>query len=139
MNEKQDRSKRFAQLIGIELKANFARAEMSQAEVAEKLGHSKSGYSRWLNAKPSIPFEAFLNTCELIGVNPATVIETAYGRLISEMGTPDSSPILDVSQLTDEQKTQIVLEKLRQGDMTLQANTDPDKEAMANGGENPEE
>jgi transcriptional regulator with XRE-family HTH domain len=89
----EDRSKRFAQLIGLELKANFAREETSQAEVAEKLGHSKSGYSRWLNAKPSMPVEALLNTCESIGVDPRIVIDAAYRRLIEEMG-----PYEDASQ-----------------------------------------
>ena len=85
-NEQEVRSHRFAQLIGLELKASFARHETSQAEVAERLGHSKSGYSRWLNAKPSIPMEALLNTCELIGADPRQILDAAYDRLLSEMG-----------------------------------------------------
>lgn len=83
---KEQRSKRFAQLIGYELKANFAREGTSQAEVAERLGHSKSGYSRWINAKPSMPLEAFINTCELINVDPRQVVDAAYTRLIEELG-----------------------------------------------------
>jgi transcriptional regulator with XRE-family HTH domain len=87
MSEIRDRrSNRFAQLLGLELKANFAREETSQAEVAEQLGHSKSGYSRWLNAKPSMPVEALLNTCELIGVDPRAIVDAAYRRLLEEMG-----------------------------------------------------
>ncbi len=85
---KEQRSKRFAQLIGYELKANFAREGTSQAEVAERLGHSKSGYSRWINAKPSMPLEAFINTCELINVDPRQVVDAAYTRLIEELGAP---------------------------------------------------
>lgn len=84
---KEQRSKRFAQLIGYELKANFAREGTSQAEVAERLGHSKSGYSRWINAKPSMPLEAFINTCELINVDPRQVVDAAYTRLIEELET----------------------------------------------------
>ena len=83
---KEQRSKRFAQLIGYELKADFAREGTSQAEVAERLGHSKSGYSRWINAKPSMPLEAFINTCELINVDPRQVVDAAYTRLIEELG-----------------------------------------------------
>ena len=87
------RDSRFAQLIGLELKAEFARKEISQGDVADKLGHSRSGYSRWLNAKPSMPLEAFLNTCELIGADPRTIMDAAYERLTKEMGNPqDISP-----------------------------------------------
>ena len=82
------RDSRFAQLIGLELKAEFARKEISQGDVADKLGHSRSGYSRWLNAKPSIPLEAFLNTCELIGADPRAIMDAAYERLTKEMGHP---------------------------------------------------
>lgn len=85
-NIQSERSHRFSQLVGLELKASFARHETSQAEVAVKLGHSKSGYSRWLNAKPSMPMEALLNTCELIGVDPRDIMDAAYRRLIAEMG-----------------------------------------------------
>ncbi len=85
-NIQGERSHRFSQLVGLELKASFARHETSQAEVAVKLGHSKSGYSRWLNAKPSMPMEALLNTCELIGVDPRDIMDAAYRRLIAEMG-----------------------------------------------------
>lgn len=83
------RDSRFAQLIGLELKAEFARKEISQGDVADKLGHSRSGYSRWLNAKPSMPLEAFLNTCELIGADPRAIMDAAYGRLTKEMGQPE--------------------------------------------------
>lgn len=94
---KEQRSKRFAQLIGYELKANFAREGTSQAEVAERLGHSKSGYSRWINAKPSMPLEAFINTCELINVDPRQVVDAAYTRLIEELGAPPT-----IVQVTDD-------------------------------------
>ena len=94
---KEQRSKRFAQLIGYELKANFTREGTSQAEVAERLGHSKSGYSRWINAKPSMPLEAFINTCELINVDPRQVVDAAYTRLIEELGAPPT-----IAQVADD-------------------------------------
>lgn len=87
MNEIQGmRSHRFSQLIGLELKAEFARKEVSQTGVADSLGHSRTSYSKWMNAKPSMPFEAFLNTCELIGADPRQIMNSAYKRLITEMG-----------------------------------------------------
>ncbi|MCH9277242.1 helix-turn-helix domain-containing protein, partial [Bifidobacterium amazonense] len=119
---------RFSQLVGLELKASFARHETSQAEVAEKLGHSKSGYSRWLNAKPSMPMEALLNTCELIGVDPRDVFNAAYQRLIDEMGeyspdtaTRDAVSNDDIDALAD----QIAADPER---FHLAASIDPNKE-----------
>lgn len=134
MKEKQDRSNRFAQLIGLELKANFARVEISQAEVAENLGHSKSGYSRWLNAKPSMPIEAFLNTCELIGVNPVKVIDSAYSRLLKEFSatSPDK---FDVSQLSEDARKEMALKNLAEHDMGIAALEDKNKNALIDRGE----
>lgn len=95
MSKETNRSERFAQLVGLELKGNFASRNISQTKIADELGHSRSGYSKWLNAKPSIPLEALLNTCELIDADPRSVIDSAYSRLISEMGerrlVPNSS------------------------------------------------
>ena len=106
MSKIQDeRSHRFSQLIGLELKASFARHETSQADVAEKLGHSKSGYSRWLNAKPSMPMEALINTCELLGVDPREVFNAAYRRLIEEMG--ECKTALAGERLVDDEQARI--------------------------------
>ncbi|MEE8667253.1 MAG: helix-turn-helix transcriptional regulator [Bifidobacterium mongoliense] len=87
------RSHRFALLLGLELKGNFARLQVSQTRIADKLGHSRTSYSKWLNAKPSMPIEALLNTCELIGLDPREIVNAAYERLIEEMG-----PYVDKSQ-----------------------------------------
>ena len=87
MNEIQkNRSHRFAQLVRLELKADFTRHEVSQTSVADRLGHSRTSFSKWLNAKPSMPMEALINTCELLGVDPREVFNAAYRRLIEEMG-----------------------------------------------------
>lgn len=86
------RSTRFAQLVGLELKGEFAKHGYSQGKVADELGHSRGGYSKWINAKPSMPMEAFLNTCELIDVDPRNVMDAAYSRLIEEMGPVQSEP-----------------------------------------------
>ena len=128
MSKIQDeRSHRFSQLIGLELKASFARHETSQADVAEKLGHSKSGYSRWLNAKPSMPMEALINTCELLGVDPPEVFNAAYRRLIEEMG--ECKTALAGERLVDDEQARIdeTLKKLHRGDMDIVALEDEHK------------
>jgi transcriptional regulator with XRE-family HTH domain len=131
---RDQRSNRFAQLLGLELKANFAREETSQAEVAERLGHSKSGYSRWLNAKPSMPLEVLLNTCELIGVDPRTIVDSAYRRLIEEMGEYSAgSPSIDISQLPAEERADLAVERFTRDQLTAAANKDPNKEREMEG------
>lgn len=35
-----------------------------------------------------MPLETFVNTCELIGVDPRQVVDAAYARLVEEMGEP---------------------------------------------------
>lgn len=129
MSKIQDeRSHRFSQLIGLELKASFARHETSQADVAEKLGHSKSGYSRWLNAKPSMPMEALINTCELLGVDPREVFNAAYRRLIEEMG--EYNPASTGERFVDDDEQARVaetLKKLHRGDLDIAAYEDEHK------------
>lgn len=129
MSKIQDeRSHRFSQLIGLELKASFARHETSQADVAEKLGHSKSGYSRWLNAKPSMPMEALINTCELLGVDPREVFNAAYRRLIEEMGEYNPASTGERFVVDDEQaRVAETLRKLQRGDMDIVAYEDEHK------------
>lgn len=85
MNEIQkQRGHRFAQLIGLELKAQFVRNSISQTSIADQLGHSRTSFSKWINAKPSIPIEALLNVCEILKVDPREIVDTAYNRLLNE-------------------------------------------------------
>ncbi|KAA8831809.1 hypothetical protein [Bifidobacterium tissieri] len=37
-----------------------------------------------------MPIEAVINTCELIGVDPRSVFDAAYKRLVEEMGPYDA-------------------------------------------------
>ena len=90
-DNREYRSRRFAQLVGLELKGEFAKHSISQTKVAEILGHSKGGYSKWINAKPSMPLEAFLNTCELIEADPKRLltprIKGCSMNLVHQMNT----------------------------------------------------
>lgn len=128
MNEIQkNRSHRFAQLVGLELKADFTRHEVSQTSVADRLGHSRTSFSKWLNAKPSMPMEALINTCELLGVDPREVFNAAYRRLIEEMG--EYKTALAGERLVDDEQARIdeTLKKLHRGDMDIVALEDEHK------------
>lgn len=128
MNEIQkNRSHRFAQLVGLELKADFTRHEVSQTSVADRLGHSRTSFSKWLNAKLSMPMEALINTCELLGVDPREVFNAAYRRLIEEMG--ECKTALAGERLVDDEQARIdeTLKKLHRGDMDIVALEDEHK------------
>ncbi len=128
MNEIQkNRSHRFAQLVGLELKADFTRHEVSQTSVADRLGHSRTSFSKWLNAKPSMPMEALINTCELLGVDPREVFNAAYRRLIEEMG--ECKTALAGERLVDDEQARVAetLKKLHRGDMDIVALEDEHK------------
>lgn len=138
MSKEINRSERFAQLVGLELKGNFASRNISQTKIADELGHSRSGYSKWLNAKPSIPLEALLNTCELIDADPRSVIDSAYSRLISEMGErrlapgsakPESSASSVSSNNLDDDYVSHVADMIAAdpSQFALMAHTDPNK------------
>ena len=130
-DNREYRSRRFAQLVGLELKGEFAKHSISQTKVAEILGHSKGGYSKWINAKPSMPLEAFLNTCELIEADPKAVIDASYKRLLDELGTPDEYRERQ-NQITDDLIDRIAAHP---EDFDVAALTDPNKEAEMNEGE----
>lgn len=86
-NARDARGRRFSELVGVELRAAFARRGLSQTKVAKTLGHSQTAYSRWLNAKTPMPIETLLSTCELIGIEPQEIMDAAYRHLVEEMGT----------------------------------------------------
>lgn len=122
-DNREYRSRRFAQLVGLELKGEFAKHSISQTKVAEILGHSKGGYSKWINAKPSMPLEAFLNTCELIEADHKAVIDASYKRLLDELGTPDEYRERE-SQIADDLIDRIAAHP---EDYDVAANKDPNK------------
>lgn len=138
-NEQTTRGLRYAQLVGLELKASFARLQISQTQVADGLGHSRSGYSKWINAKPSMPMEALINTCEFIGVNPCEILNAAYRRLIEEMGeyapSVGTSPVVDGMD-DDERRIAEAVDIAKTDPMQLAAyrdghKHDPDPDASA--------
>lgn len=130
---REQRSQRFAQLIGLELKSIFVKKEITQTSVADRLGHSRGGFSKWLNAKPSIPVEVLINVCELLSVDPRSIFNNAYNQLIEELGQNPEFPAVDDAHLSAEEKIQLTLEKLKRGDMSIAALHDPNKKAEMNG------
>jgi transcriptional regulator with XRE-family HTH domain len=116
------------------ISAERSAAGLTIKELAEKSGVPERTLIRILKDERDIKVDQLWRLSEVFAILPHELLENAERYM-----ERDLRESFDVSQLTDEQKTQIVLEKFRQGDVTLQANMDPDKEAIANGGEKPEE
>ncbi|MCT6837097.1 MAG: helix-turn-helix domain-containing protein, partial [Bifidobacteriales bacterium] len=130
----QDRALLFSKYVGAELKGAIASHGYSQGKVADALGHARSAMSNWLNAKPPIDVAVANKICDYIGMDFTVVVKRAEQRVTDDLG---SCPQLEVdpSQLPEDEKIQYVLDKIKAGDQTLAASTDPNKEREEEGGD----
>ena len=130
----QDRAMLFSKYIGAELKGAIASHGYSQGKVADALGHARSAMSNWLNAKPPIDVAVANKICDYIGMDFTVVVKRAEQRVTDDLG-PYPPLEVDPSQLPEEEKIQYVLDKIKAGDQTLVASTDPYKEQEKEGGD----
>jgi transcriptional regulator with XRE-family HTH domain len=112
------------------ISAERSAAGLTIKELAEKSGVPERTLIRLLKDERDIKVDQIYRLTEVFGIYPHELMESAE-RFMQR----DARGAIDVSQLTDEQRIAITLEKLKQGDQTLAALHDPDKEALANGGE----
>ena len=130
----QDRALLFSKYIGAELKGAIASHGYSQGKVADALGHARSAMSNWLNAKPPIDVAVANKICDYIGMDFTVVVQRAEQRVTDDLG-PYPPLEVDPSQLSEDEKIQYVLDKIKAGDQTLVASTDPYKEQEKEGGD----
>lgn len=130
----QDRAMLFSKYIGAELKGAIASHGYSQGKVADALGHARSAMSNWLNAKPPIDVAVANKICDYIGMDFTVVVKRAEQRVTDDLG-PYPPLEVDPSQLPEDEKIQYVLNKIKAGDQTLVASTDPYKEQEKEGGD----
>ncbi|MCX8672967.1 helix-turn-helix domain-containing protein [Bifidobacterium sp. B4001] len=130
----QDRALLFSKYIGAELKGAIASHGYSQGKVADALGHARSAMSNWLNAKPPIDVAVANKICDYIGMDFTVVVKRAEQRVTDDLG-PYPPLEVDLSQLPEDEKIQYVLDKIKAGDQTLVASTDPYKEQEKEGGD----
>lgn len=124
----------FSKYIGAELKGAIASHGYSQGKVADALGHARSAMSNWLNAKPPIDVAVANKICDYIGMDFTVVVKRAEQRVTDDLG-PYPPLEVDPSQLSEDEKIQYVLDKIKAGDQTLVASTDPYKEQEKEGGD----
>ena len=130
----QDRALLFSKYIGAELKGAIASHGYSQGKVADALGHARSAMSNWLNAKPPIDVAVANKICDYIGMDFTVVVQRAEQRVTDDLG-PYPPLEVDPSQLSEDEKIQYVLDKIKADNQTLAASTDPNKEQEEEGGD----
>ncbi|WP_188022741.1 MULTISPECIES: helix-turn-helix transcriptional regulator [unclassified Leucobacter] len=88
---KRDRSELFARYVGLALKGRIITQGKTAKAVATEMQRSPAAFNRWLNGKVEIPLSVFAEACEVIDVEPHTIVEDAYSRLCLEHGERDGT------------------------------------------------
>ena len=123
-----ERSELFGKYLCAEIKGAIVTHGFGQGQVADGIHRQKANLSRWLNANPVIPIAVAYEVCCFIGASLRELTDRAEQRVENEMGPyDDERPRMTLDDLTEDEKVQIVLEKLAQGDMSLATMRDPNK------------
>jgi AcrR family transcriptional regulator len=83
-----DRSRRFSEIAGEELKVEFAICNFSARAVAEHLGIDATSLHNYTSGKRIIPITIIIDACEVIGGDLVELVKRAYVRLVAELGPP---------------------------------------------------
>jgi transcriptional regulator with XRE-family HTH domain len=85
MNARQ-RAAIFSHYVGLELKGKITAQGFTAKAVAEAASRSPAAFNRWLNGRVELPLTVLCEACEIIGVEPAFIVDVAYSRLVMEHG-----------------------------------------------------
>ncbi|WP_295014843.1 helix-turn-helix transcriptional regulator [uncultured Microbacterium sp.] len=82
----RERGELFSRYIGLELKGAIVARALTAKAVAEQIGRADANLNRWLNGKTEIPIGVVCEVCEVLDLEPRTIVEHAYDRMIDELG-----------------------------------------------------
>lgn len=99
--DNRDRALLFTTYVGMELKGKITTRGFTAKTVAERTRRSASALNRWLNGRVELPLTVLCETCEIIGLEPAHIVDAAYNRLIVEYGGASRTTDLDVGGSPD--------------------------------------
>lgn len=88
---KRERADEFVRFVGLELKGAITARGHHATKVAKEMGRSAAAFSNWLNGKTPIPMSVMCEACEVIGVEPTYIVDTAYNRLTVAYGEAGES------------------------------------------------
>lgn len=84
----RERSEIFGRYVGLQLKGTIVARASTAKEVAARIGRADANLNRWLNGKTEIPLSVLCEVCEFLRVEPSTIVEQAYDRMVFEIGEP---------------------------------------------------
>jgi|GEM_PF-2881495 len=118
--DNRDRALLFTKYVGLELKGRITTRGFTAKTVAQRTHRSASALNRWLNGHVELPLTVLCETCEVIGLNPAHIVDAAYDRLVIEYGKADDRPSeLDVGGSPDTESEPLAAKKgIRKADGT---------------------
>ena len=87
----RERAEAYTRYVGLELKGAIIARGFSATQVATLAQRSPAAFNRWLNGKVEIPLTVVCQACEVIGIEPVTILKIAYDRLCVEHGEADGT------------------------------------------------
>lgn len=87
----RERADMFVRFVGLELKGAITARGFHASKIAKQMGRSPAAFSNWLNGNTQIPMSVLCEACEIIGVEPTFIVDTAYSRLAVGYGEPGKS------------------------------------------------
>jgi transcriptional regulator with XRE-family HTH domain len=94
----RERAERFTHYVGMELKGRITAHEWTAQRLAAAMGRSPSALNGWLNGKRELPLSVLCEAAENLGVEPSSIVEVAYNRMVVALGE------LDGTQYDDEDR-----------------------------------
>lgn len=86
----RQRGELFGRYVGLELKGAIVSRTLTAKAVAEQIGRADANLNRWLNGKTEIPIAVLCEVCEVLDLEPRTIVEHAYDRMVEELGERDA-------------------------------------------------
>ncbi|WP_455676388.1 helix-turn-helix domain-containing protein [Pseudoscardovia suis] len=79
-SDMSDYSERFAKDLAAELRAEKARKQVNDEDIAQATNTHRVSISRYLSGARPIPLTVFADICDYLGVPPSKVIDEAEKR-----------------------------------------------------------
>ena len=106
---------------------------MSAAELIVKSGITRRTYYRKMRGDTSFTTEDIDALAKAMNVDPFLILGNAASK--ADTINETKKPEIDLSQLSEDEKIQYVLDRIKADDQTLAASTDPNKEREEEGGD----
>ena len=108
-------------------------AGMTTQELIQRSGIRRSTFFRKMRGDTSFTTEDIDALAKAMNVGPFLILGNAASK--ADTINETKKPEIDLSQLSEDEKIQYVLDKIKTDDQTLAASTDPNKEREEEGGD----